>query len=55
MLVAVNDRHRESDIEDVGWQIFNLILDVASGRKKTWSEHWGIHNSMALFNPGPVT
>ena len=45
----------KATIEDVGWQIFNLILDVASGRKKTWSEHWGIHNSMALFNPGPVT
>jgi galactarate dehydratase len=42
-------------IEDVGWQIFHLILEVASGRKKTWSDQWGIYNSLALFNPGQVT
>lgn len=42
-------------IEDVGWEIFQLILEVASGRKKTWSDTWGIHNALALFNPGPVT
>jgi galactarate dehydratase len=45
----------KASIEEVGWQIFHLILDVASGRKKTWSDRWGIYNSMALFNPGPVT
>lgn len=45
----------KASIEEVGWQIFKLILDVASGRKKTWADHWGIHNSLALFNPGPVT
>jgi galactarate dehydratase len=45
----------KASIEDVGWQIFNLILEVASGSKKTWSEHWGICNSLVLFNPGPVT
>ena len=32
-----------------------LSLDVASGRKKTWAEHWGLHNALAIFNPGPVT
>jgi len=42
-------------IEDVGWEIFRFVLDVASGRKKTWAEHWGLSNAMALFNPGPVT
>jgi galactarate dehydratase len=45
----------KATIEDVGWQIFHLILEVASGRQKTWSDKWGIHNSLALFNPGPVT
>jgi galactarate dehydratase len=44
----------EATIEQVGWEIFRLMLDVASGRK-TWAEHWGITNSLALFNPGPVT
>lgn len=42
-------------IEQVGMEIFQLILDVASGRKKTWADHWGLHNATALFNPGPVT
>jgi galactarate dehydratase len=42
-------------IEEAGWDLFKLILDVASGRKKTWADHWGLHNAMTLFNPGPVT
>ena len=45
----------ESTIEDVGWEIFRYVLEVASGRAKTWAEHWGLHNSLAPFNPGPVT
>ena len=42
-------------IEDVGWELFNLMLEVASGRKKTWAEHWKLHNALVLFNPAPVT
>ena len=42
-------------IEDVGWELFRLMLDVASGRKHTWAEHWKLHNSLVLFNPAPVT
>lgn len=45
----------EATIEEVGWEIFRLILDVASGRKKTWADHWGLYNALCLFNPGPVT
>jgi galactarate dehydratase len=45
----------EATVEDVGWEIFRLILDVASGRKQTWADHWGLHNDFVLFNPGPVT
>ncbi|MEW9669555.1 galactarate dehydratase [Ammoniphilus sp. 3BR4] len=45
----------ESSIEEVGWEIFHLIIDVASGRKQTWAEHWGLHNDLCLFNPAPVT
>jgi galactarate dehydratase len=41
-------------IEEMGWELFRLMLDVASG-KKTWAEHWRLQNSLALFNPGPVT
>jgi galactarate dehydratase len=42
-------------ISDVGWEMFHLMLEVASGRKKTWAEHWKLHNSLTLFNPAPVT
>jgi Altronate dehydratase len=45
----------DADIPTVGQQIFEMILDVASGRKRTWADHWGLHNALALFNPGPVT
>jgi len=45
----------EATVEEVGWDIFRLILEVASGRKKTWADHWGLHNDFVLFNPGPVT
>ncbi len=42
-------------IEQVGWEIFRLVMEVASGRKRTWAEHWGLHNHFVLFNPAPVT
>lgn len=42
-------------IEEVGWELFHLILDVASGRKKTWADTWGLHNALTLFNPAPIT
>ena len=44
----------QATIEDVGWEIFRFILDVASGRK-TWAEHWRLANALSPFNPGPVT
>jgi galactarate dehydratase len=44
-----------ASIEDVGWELFRLMLEVASGRKKTWAEHWKLHNALVLFNPAPVT
>jgi galactarate dehydratase len=42
-------------IEETGQEIFRFILDVASGRRKTWADHWGLHNALSPFNPGPVT
>jgi galactarate dehydratase len=42
-------------IEEAGWELFRLMLDVASGRKKTWAEQWKLHNALVLFNPAPVT
>ena len=45
----------DATIEQVGNQLFQLILDVASGRKQTCADRWGLHNDLALFNPAPVT
>lgn len=45
----------EETIEEVGWKLFHFILDVASGKKKTFSDQWGLHNQLAVFNPAPVT
>jgi galactarate dehydratase len=42
-------------IEEAGWDLFHLILDVASGRAKVWADRWSIHNDLTLFNPAPVT
>ncbi|HYP12510.1 MAG TPA: UxaA family hydrolase [Bryobacteraceae bacterium] len=42
-------------IEEVGREIFDYIIDVASGRKRTWAEKWGLGNALSPFNPGPVT
>jgi galactarate dehydratase len=46
---------QEATVEEIGWEIFHLVLEVASGRRKTWADHWGLHNDLVLFNPGPVT
>jgi galactarate dehydratase len=44
----------DATIETVGLELFELILEVASG-KKTWAEHWKLHSALVLFNPAPVT
>ncbi len=43
-----------ASIADVGWALFKLLLETASGRQ-TWAERHGLSNSLALFNPAPVT
>ena len=42
-------------IEEVGWELFHLMLDVASGRRQVWADRWGLHNDLVLFNPAPLT
>ncbi|MET0518259.1 MAG: galactarate dehydratase, partial [Burkholderiaceae bacterium] len=44
----------EKTIAEVGWELFHLMLDVASGRQ-TWAERHRLHNALVLFNPAPVT
>jgi hypothetical protein len=31
------------------------ILDVASGTKEPYSDQYGFHNDMCIFNPAPIT
>jgi galactarate dehydratase len=45
----------QKTVQQVGEELFHLMLEVASGRKRTWAEHWGLGNALSLFNPGPVT
>ena len=45
----------EKTIADVGQQIFDMILDVASGTKQPYSDQYGFHNDMCIFNPAPIT
>jgi galactarate dehydratase len=44
----------QQSIEQAGQELFELLLDVASGRR-TWAERWKLHNALVLFNPAPVT
>ncbi|PUE54793.1 galactarate dehydratase [Limnohabitans sp. 2KL-17] len=44
----------ELTIDEAGWELFRLLLDVASGRQ-TWAERWKLHNALVLFNPAPIT
>ena len=44
----------EATIEDTGWALFRMLLEVASGRR-TCAEKAGVRNSLVLFNPAPVT
>ncbi|MEO8922743.1 MAG: galactarate dehydratase [Caldimonas sp.] len=41
-------------IEETGRELFQLVLDVASGRR-TWAEKHHLANALVLFNPAPVT
>jgi galactarate dehydratase len=44
----------EASVQEMGWALFQLLLEVASGRR-TWAEHWKLENPLALFNPAPIT
>jgi galactarate dehydratase len=45
----------EKTIEEMGWELFKMILEVASGTKKVASDKLGLYNDLVLFNPGPLT
>jgi galactarate dehydratase len=43
-----------TSIEEVGWELFRLMLGGASGRR-TWAGQRKLQNALVLFNPAPVT
>src|SRR3989344_1318826 len=45
----------EATIEELGWELFHLLLDVGRRRHKTSARQWKLHNALVLFNPAPVT
>ncbi len=45
----------EKTIAQVGTDIFEWILAVASGEKQTYSDQYGFHNDLCFFNPAPIT
>lgn len=45
----------KSTIAEVGGEIFDMILDVASGVREPYSDQYGFHNDMCIFNPAPIT
>jgi galactarate dehydratase len=44
----------EATVQEMGWELFELLLEVASGRR-TWAERWKLENPLALFNAAPIT
>lgn len=47
--------HGECSIEEIGWELFYLIIDIASGKKQAAVEKLNIQNDLVLFNPAPIT
>lgn len=45
----------EITIKEVGEMLFNDIIQVASGNKKSLAEEHGLHNDFCIFNPAPIT
>ena len=45
----------KATIAEQGEELFRFILDVASGRKKPWSEQYHWANDICIFNPAPIT
>jgi len=45
----------DSTIQEVGTELFNKIIDIASGREKSCAEKYELHNDLCIFNPAPIT
>lgn len=45
----------DATYQEVGEEIFNMILKVAGGEKQTRADYWGLENRLCLFNPTAIT
>ncbi len=45
----------EKTIAELGEELFDFILDIASGVKKPFTEQYGLANDLCVFNPAPIT
>ena len=45
----------QKTIAQQGEELFRLIIDVASGRQKPFTEKYGLVNDLCIFNPAPIT
>lgn len=45
----------DATIPEVGQQLFEQIVAVASGEETVWAEKYNLHNDMIVFNPAPIT
>ena len=45
----------DATIQDIGTQLFNKILAVASGEDQAATEKYKLYNDFCIFNPAPIT
>lgn len=45
----------ETQISDIGTELFNKIIAVASGKDQSFAEKYKLHNDLCIFNPAPIT
>lgn len=45
----------EATIEEIGTKLFEEIVAVASGHKKSCAEKYRLYNDYCIFNPAPIT
>lgn len=45
----------EATIQEIGTELFNKIIAVASGREQAFAEKYKLHNDLCIFNPAPIT
>lgn len=45
----------DATIEEVGTELFNKIINIASGKDQSYAEKYKLYNDLCIFNPAPIT